>query len=163
MIKTFTLGYNTPQTIRERLAAMGQYAKGHTVIDLGFPLISEGETNDLNWNKYRVAAHLNDYCWEAFANYMRVPNKGVSQNWTTAFRELQVGLNDVLIGVEPDEVCDNYDWIPKIGEIMEADKTMAVVSLNTDGHQSMIDKGQLQHSVEYVAGHKVYVVHGLSN
>lgn len=163
MVKTFTLGYNTPQAIRERLAAMGQYSKGHTVIDLGFPLMADEEINDLNWNKYRVSAHLNDYCWEAFANYMRVPNKGVSQNWTTAFRELQVGLDDVLIGVEPDEVCVEYDWIPKIGEIMAADQTMAVVSLNTDGHQNMIDKGQLKHSVEYIAGHKVYVVHGLSN
>lgn len=164
MIKTFTLGYNTPFSIVARLRAMGEYAKGHTAIDLGFPILSDNPSiGDVEKNKYLTSEAILKYCFTYHAQYMRVPNKGVSQNWSTAFRELQVGLDDVLVGIEPDEVCDNYDWIPKVGEIMEADKKMAVVSLNTDGHQSMIENGQLKHTVEYIAGHKVYVIHGLSN
>jgi hypothetical protein len=160
MIKTFTLGYNLPQEITSRLAEMGEHAKGHTVIDLGFPLIADSY---YSIRPFLASELLMKSCFRNESNYMKVPNKGVSQNWSSAFRELQVGLEDVLIGVEPDEVCYNYDWIPVMGAVLEADKTMAVVSLNTDGHQSMIDKGQLKHSVEYIAGHKVYVVHGLSN
>lgn len=163
MIKTFTLGYNTPFSIAERLQAMGGYANGHTVIDLCFPIANDNRVLSIKETIKSSSKFLLDECSEVKANYMRVPNKGVSQNWSTAFRELQVGLDDVLVGIEPDEVCDNYDWIPKVGQIMEADKTMAVISLNTDGHQSMIDSAQLKHTVEYIAGYKVYVIHGLSN
>ena len=145
MIKTFTLGYNLPSAIADRLEDMGKYVNWHTVMDLGFPILSDNPSiGDVEKNKYLTSEAIFKYCFTYHAQYMRVPNKGVSQNWSTAFRELQVGLDDVLVGIEPDEVCDNYDWIPKVGEIMEADKKMTVIALNTDGHQSMIENGQLR-------------------
>ena len=164
MIKTFTLGYNLPSTISDRLEDMGRYSIGHAVIDLGFPILSDEEPiGSIPMNRYFGSEKTLHACYLYSAKYINVPNKGVSQNWSTAFRELQVGLDEVLVGIEPDEVCDNYDWIPKVSQIMESDKTMAVISLNTDGHQKMIESGQLKHTVEYIAGHKVYVIHGLSN
>jgi hypothetical protein len=159
MVKTFTLGYNTPQSLHDRFLQMGEYAKGHTLFDLGFPLIDEA-TNNI----YNLGATLNiSNCNKYGVEYYKIPNKGVSQNWTSAFTELRVGMKDVLVGVEPDEVTDDYSWIPKMGQIIEADPKMAVVSLNTSGHQTMIDKGQLSHTVETIAGHKVYIINGLSN
>lgn len=163
MIKTFTLAYNTPSTIADRLNDMKNLSKSHTVIDLGFPLQYDEYPDNVELSALLSSHRLSTDCFKYGANYIKLPNKGVSQNWTSVFRILEVGLDDVLIGIEPDEVCDNYDWVFAMGDIINAEKKIAVVSLNTIEHQKLIDDGLFNCEEQIIGGHRVYIVNGLSN
>lgn len=161
MIKTMTLGYNTVEKIIEQ-SKKSAIGSEHYVLDIGFPIRGDfnGVYDNKNWNSNDILYHCYSNGW----NYLKpARNRGVSQNWDFAFREMEVGLDDVIIGIEPDEVALNDGWVQAMADVIGADRKMALCSLNTDGHQQMINEGGLAGHRETIGGVSVFVVDGLSN
>lgn len=159
-IITHTLGYNTVDNIINQ-SVRSCLQKEHYVVDLGFPLRGDG-CNVIDENKLNNSHELLVDCSAMGFNYMKpARNRGCSPNWDFVFRETECGLDDVLCGIEPDEIALNTGWVQAMADVIRADRQMALVSLNTDGHNGLIEAGKLAGHKTNIGGHNVLVVNGL--
>lgn len=156
-----TLGYNTVENIIEQSSKSAIKGGEHYVVDLGFPLSEDGE-NIIKDNKWNSSRQLVLSCAMNNWNYIKpARNRGVSPNWSFVFQESECGLDDVLVGIESDEIALTEGWVEAIADVIKADPKMALVSLNTDGHNKLIEEGKLAGHKEVIDGKNVFVVNGL--
>lgn len=116
-----TLCFNTPEMVEGALQCHyhGEYER--YLIDCGFPGVDSEVWKNLAW-KYRCI-------------YLKIDNGGVSENWNTVARILNVSDHDVLIGLDPDERPKQTGWIEAIASVMKADPTIGYITTNKIGYE----------------------------
>lgn len=129
-----TLGYNVAELNREATESLYRLNPSknftHILADLSYPL---GPTR-LQWEDKRNAVEDNLYenirtAKDFGSEFVRLPNRGVSGNWTSIANLYDVRRGDVIIGADPDERPVHEGWVDAMAEVMRHDTKIAIVSL----------------------------------
>lgn len=130
-----TLGYNIAELVEEATESLYQLnPEGgfrHVIADLGYPL---GTTRE-HWDKYSPdavwenARMLVDIAQHNGSDLIRLPNVGVSQNWTSVAAIYGIGEGDLLIGADPDERPITEGWVNAMATVVKHDPNIAIVAL----------------------------------
>lgn len=133
-----TLGYNIPELIEEATVSLYELnpenTYKHVIADLGYPLGQKRESwemvpQHMGINKRKNAVEIVDIGTLHMSDFVRVPNKGVSGNWTQIAQMYDIGRGDVLIGADPDERPMDKGWVDAMAKVMQGDSSIAIVSL----------------------------------
>jgi hypothetical protein len=133
-----TLGYNIPELIEEATVSLyklnPENTYKHVIADLGYPLGQKRESwemvpQHMGINKRKNAVEIVDIGTLHMSDFVRVPNKGVSGNWTQIAQMYDIGRGDVLIGADPDERPMDKGWVDAMAKVMQGDSSIAIVSL----------------------------------
>ena len=133
-----TLGYNIPTLIDEATESLFNLNPErnftHVIADLGYPLGQYRETWDIvpqfiSINKRKNAISIIDTATLHKSDCVRIPNRGVSGNWTQIAYLYDIGRGDVLIGADPDERPMDAGWVDAMAKVMQGDSSIAIVSL----------------------------------
>ena len=133
-----TLGYNIPTLIDEATESLFNLNPErnftHVIADLGYPLGQYRETWDIvpqfiPINKRKNAISIIDTATLHKSDCVRIPNRGVSGNWTQIAYLYDIGRGDVLIGADPDERPMDAGWVDAMAKVMQGDSSIAIVSL----------------------------------
>ncbi len=133
----------------------------HIICDIGFPLIKHDEIPDnIQKAKQRNSEALKALAKSYGSRYVQMPNIGVSQNWTTVFTEEKIGVDDVLIGCEPDEMVHpkSTNWVSAMSDVLMSDEKYGVVSLVMAEQLPTLNENNSEARV--VEGHNVIDVRG---
>lgn len=130
-----TLGYNVAELIREatdslyKLNPTGNFH--HVIADLGYPLgPTRAQWESVNENAKQENAHeIIDIGFQYGSDVVRLPNVGVSQNWTSIAALYGVGEGDLLIGADPDERPITPGWVDAMSTVAQADPNIAIIVL----------------------------------
>jgi len=143
----------------------------HIICDIGYPLIKHDEIPDnIQKAKQRNSEALKALAKSYGSRYVQMPNIGVSQNWTTVFAEEKIGVDDVLIGCEPDEMVHpkSTNWVSAMSDVLRSDEKYGVVSLvmaeqlptlNANNSEARVVEG---HNVIDVRGGAMWAAIGIS-
>jgi len=138
-----TLAYNIAELVEEATQSLydlndiTDFPYRHGIIDLGYPLPFNRDRwaqrpkdrVEILYNQHRNATQNMDTCAAHGSEFYKVPNIGVSQNWTSAAAIFGVGPGDILIGADPDERPVHRGWVKAMAEAAKSDPGIAVVSL----------------------------------
>lgn len=136
-----TLAYNlVSETTAATERLYEQNKKGsfeHIICDLGFPLL-EGDIipDDLQKAKEENTRALKKLAFCYGSRYVQFENVGVQPNWTTAIKLINPKDEDVIVGVDPDEVPIGENWIEKMASAHS--ENIALVSLMQEGIEEYI-------------------------
>jgi len=133
-----TLGYNVPELIEEAAESL-RYLNGyegytHVIADLGYPLGPDRGSWDRIPDDIQICKRNNIMLNVITADVEKsdlivIPNKGVSQNWTTIAQLYDIDRGDILIGADPDERPMDEGWVKAMSDVMSADTSIAICSL----------------------------------
>lgn len=133
----------------------------HIVIDLSFPLEVDEVPIDIKASIKRNSERLMEMANRYGSLYVKMQNKGVSQNWTNVYRSIEMYDEDSLICVDPDERPMNEGWINAIGNVLRGGNKYAWVSLTMPEHIQILNKSN---TIEKnIWGYKVLEVIGNLN
>lgn len=160
-----TLGYNTPRMIREATASL--YALNnmdnieHVITDLGYPLSDKfwdilPSAKDAYINKVMNIQENAITAADHGSVLLRIPNVGVSQNWTVVSALMQLKDGDCLICADPDERPQTQGWAEALAKVLHADQTIAWASLFMEEQQVLIDNGSQKFEEKIVDGIRVW-------
>lgn len=129
----FTLAYNLPEEVEKVTKLLYKQNDPdtffHLIVDLGFPLARPDEIPDCFEDAREINTRkLLDIAEDYGSDYVKLPNIGVSQNWTQVIRYLRPEDDDVFIGVDPDEHPLHDNWVKAMGD-MARHKGTGLVSL----------------------------------
>lgn len=133
-----TLGYNIPELIEEATESLYNLNDpsdfNHIIIDLGYPLAGGrdkwGEIPDyIPGAKHRNLLENSDIASLSGSELIKLPNRGVSANWSNVAYLYGVGEGDVLIGADPDERPMDKGWVKAMADVMREDPNIAICSL----------------------------------
>jgi len=156
----FTLAYNLPSEVEKVTKLLYELNPittfKHLIVDLGFPL-EKGDRipKDIEMAKLFNSSKLKDIATKYGSDYARMPNIGVSQNWTQVYEYLKPLDSDILIGCDPDEHPKKKGWVRAMGQVIR-EKNLALCSLMMVDHVPLIAK--MPHGEHNVAGHRIYYV-----
>ncbi len=165
MVKTFSLCYSLVSDIenivRELYAKNKECEFSHLIIDLGYPLLHGSDIPEDIFsaqaaNSIRLQAIADKYG----SDYVKLENQGVSQNWTQAMNYLQVTDEDVLIGVEPDEIPQQDGWLQAMADVLQANNDIVLCSLVAEGQYDWLQATKEVWKHRVVNGHNCAVVNG---
>jgi hypothetical protein len=142
-ILVHTLGFNTPSEIEDATALL--YDKNnendfeHTIVDLSFPL-EKGDVYPKSIEKSvsNNTKRLHDLCDRFGSGYVKLPNIGVSQNWTAITRYLNPTEHDIVIGQDPDERVYEDGWLNAMATVLRCNDKIAIVSLMIPDHEAIL-------------------------
>lgn len=154
----FTLAYNLPSEVEKVTKLLYEQNNPadfrHLIVDLGFPL-ETGDTipSDYDKAKKENTRKLKELAARFGSDYEAMENIGVSQNWTQVAKFISPGLNDCLIGCDPDEHPQNRNWVPAVGKVLLRED-MGLCSLMMTAHVPQLVN--IPHSEGIVNGVRVY-------
>lgn len=155
----FTLSYNFPsevEKITKLLYELNDPADfKHLIIDLGFPLNVDEIPDDIEKERKQTSKLLKDVASKYGSKYVKMPNIGVSQNWTQAYNYLKPTDSDVLIGCDPDEHPLDKDWVRAMGDVAIQGR-FGMVCLIMPEQIPLLSR--VAYTEAWVAGHRVYVL-----
>lgn len=111
----------------------------HYIVDLGFPLDGHSIPSDVEKAKAINTERLKDIARRYGSRYVRIPNIGVSQNWTQIAQHIGIQDGDVLIGQDPDEHPQTPNWIRAMAETIRANDKIGLVSLMMTDHVNILN------------------------
>jgi len=159
MIYAFTLGYNLVSEIEKvtkSLRALNDCnCYKHLIIDLGFPLEKDEIPDNIEEAKSRNSEALKELCNNYKAEYVKMENIGVSQNWTQVYNYIQPKDNDILIGCDPDEHPLDKNWL-KAMESVALEGDFGLVSLMMTTHIPLLKN--VAHNERWFANRRVYIL-----
>jgi hypothetical protein len=165
MILVHTLAFNLPSEVETATRDLHEQCGGefdrHIIADLGFPISEDVLPNSITEVKAINSEKLKAIAKKYGSEYVKLENKGVSQNWNQVIMHSQI-QSGVVICADPDERPKQKGWVKAIAEVIKEQPRMAWVSLNTNAHEAIAQDGSLAHHKEKY-GHDVYSVNGLSN
>jgi len=159
-----TLGFNLPSEVN--IATKSLYEKNkdceftHVILDLGFPLEMGADVpEDIEQAKRNNSEALKRIANKYGSVYLQAKNEGVSQNWTTVMRLMELKDDDKLICCDPDERPKQSGWVKALATVLDSKHKIAWCSLSMpyapvmdpstyyevdiDGYATYIMKGQL--------------------
>lgn len=164
-----TLGYNTPRMIREATESL--YALNnmdnieHVITDLGYPLsdkfwdimpsVKEAYVNkvmNIQENAILAADHG--------SVFLKIPNVGVSQNWTVVSALMQLKEGDCLICADPDERPQTKGWAEALAKVLHFDQTIAWASLMMDEQLPLFETEGFTYEEYFVGDVRYWVMTG---
>jgi hypothetical protein len=128
----------------------------HYIVDLGFPITSDKIIN-IDTAKKRNTESLKKLCDKYGSEYLKMDNIGVSQNWDSVYKHLNMRDEDVLIGADPDEHPQNEGWVNAMGDILREGYGLA--SLMMTDHVPLMNGKK----VTNIAGYRCLVNPGSIN
>lgn len=146
MINAFSLGYNLPSEVEIATVLLYQQNKDvefkHLIVDLGFPLSSwDSVPEDIEKAKEKNSIKLKTIAEKYGSEYVKMDNIGVSQNWEQVRKYLNVGDDDVMICVDPDERPKNDGWLKAINDaLMQQEEKISVCCLIMDEQRPFLEK-----------------------
>lgn len=134
----------------------------HVLVDLGFPL-EEGNVipEDVEEAKERNTDKLKALAEKYGSIYLKADNIGVSQNWTTVSKFMNVNENDVLICCDPDERVKNDGWVLALAGAIRSDVKYGWMSLIMEAHLPVLNKKNVTEFTN--SGYRVWEIDGLVN
>ena len=131
-----TLSYNLVSTTEDAVRRMYEMNDKrdfqHIVVDCEYPLLKKDKIPaDLRKSKAQNTEALKELALKYGSTYIKIKNEGVSQNWSSIAKFAKLTDDDILCGVDPDELIDmkSGGFIKAMGDVMRADPTYAVTSL----------------------------------
>jgi hypothetical protein len=119
----------------------------HIIVDLGFPLIEDKIPDDIEAAKKENTRRLKDICKKYGSLYLKLPNVGVSQNWTAVFKACNMDESDILIGADPDEHPIHPNWIRAMDKVLHSPEDIALASLMMTDHLPLIHTVPLKQKI----------------
>ncbi|MDD4970787.1 MAG: hypothetical protein PHT07_15275 [Paludibacter sp.] len=134
----------------------------HIIVDLGFPL-ETGDVipEDLDVAKARNSDRLKHIAFKYGSQYVSKKNEGVSQNWTSVYKYLNMDDSDILAGADPDEHPIHKNWVRAMGNVIRSTDRIALASLIMDTQVPLMKNFQIRKKV--INGENVYWLEGLIN
>lgn len=133
----------------------------HIICDLGFPL----EKSDVIPENIEDEKEENTFLLKKLAQrfgsrYIQMPNRGVSQNWSTIFTEEKLGDGDVLICCDSDERVHPkaVGWVKAMADVIRSGEKYGVVSLVMEEQFAQLNKNNSEE--KNIAGHNIIEVRG---
>lgn len=167
MIYTYTLAFNlfseTQNAVHRLFEQNDRREFKHYICDLGFPLLS----GDVIPPDIEDAKRINTECLKQLAEetgstYIKLENRGVSQNTGQLFRHIQPKDGDVLVSCEPDEIQNEAGWVHALASVLEADKNMGYCAPMLVEHDKIL--ANTPHAkLETIGGQEIYVMSGNIN
>lgn len=135
----------------------------HIIVDLGFPLIHGDKIpDDIDIAKKTNSKILKSICKIYGSDYLNIINKGVSQNWTSVYKAINMDNSDMIAGADPDEHPVNKNWVRAMGNVLRSKENIGLVSLMMTAHETII-KG-IPYIKKNINGENVYwIKEGLIN
>lgn len=126
-----TLAYNLVSEVEKATKSLYELNSNfhHVIVDLGFPLEKDRIPDNINKAKKRNSARLRRLARKYGSEYVKIPNVGVSQNWTAVYEHLDMKPDDVLIGADPDERPQQENWVSAMATILRHPEKIGMVSL----------------------------------
>lgn len=135
----------------------------YILVGLNFPLLKADEVpDDIDGAIKENARLLKELANKYGGKYVEIPNEGVSQNWTSIFKNEKIMDGDILIGCEPDEMVNPqcYGWVDKMVRVLRGNEKIAVVSLMMEEQFAELNTNNSEEIL--VDGVRAIVVHGNS-
>lgn len=156
----FTLSYNLVSEIAKTTDLLYKQNDPatfkHLIVDLGFPLVRGDEVpDDITAAKMQNTEQLKALAKTFGSEYVKMPNIGVSQNWTQVYKYLKPDPDSILIGTDPDEHPTTDHWVKAMGEVMR-EGGYSLCSLMMIDHVGIIE--QMPYREKTIAGHRVYIL-----
>lgn len=152
---TFSLCYNLVSEVADSLERLYKQNSNleHLIVDCGFPLISDEIPDDIEkakeFNTERLIAMSNNYG----CDYVRIENRGISQNYNQIIEYLEPHETDILVCADADEKPVESGWVKAICDVLRAgDNSGYCASLLMDA-KPILDKNI---PVKQVGEHFVY-------
>ena len=157
-----TLAFNIPVYVRvvtELLYAQNKNFE-HIIFDLGFPLSTDDVVipHNVEKSKEENSLELKAICRQFGSKYVKMDNRGVSQNWSAAIRELVPDDSDIIIGVDPDEFPQSFGWVDGMRKALSE---VSVVSLFQRGLERIILPGMYHEKI--VDGERIWIMKAVTN
>jgi hypothetical protein len=134
----------------------------HVIVDLDFPLEKGDEIpGDIVLAQRRNSIKLKHLAEQYGSEYMRIPNVGVSQNYTKVYQALNLDDTDIMVGVDPDERPQNQNWVRAMGNVMRSDMKIAMCSLMITAHKDCPSGWAMTEQV--INSERCYIMHGNIN
>lgn len=168
MIYTFTLAYNLPSEVEIATVMLYQQNKDcefkHLIVDLGFPMEDWNSIpDDISKAKGRNSLKLIETASKYGSQYVKMPNIGVSQNWEQVRKYLNVGDDDVMICVDPDERPRTDGWLKAINDVLMNGHKLAVCCLIMEEQRKLLVGNVYKHSDDIIEDHAFHIMKGIIN
>ena len=162
----FTLCYNLPSEVEKATKLLYDLNDRkdftHIIVDLGFPLeFGDQIPDDITLAKRKNSIKLKHLAYEYGSEYMQVPNIGVSQNWSSVYKALNMDNSDILAGADPDEHPTHNNWVRAMGNVLRSTDKIALASLVMDVQVKDIQGMTKKHKV--INGESTYWILGITN
>jgi hypothetical protein len=160
-----TLCYNLPSEVEKTVRLIYEQNESrhfiHYLIDLGFPIDKGTEIPDsIKKAKEINEKRLMEIACRYGSIFLKMPNIGVSQNWTQVINHINPGDNDVVIGVDPDERTMSYGWVNAMAEALQ-EKKIGMVTLMMPEQAKELSKWPI---TEYkLNGFRAVILNGTAN
>ena len=159
----FTMAYNLTSQVRKITKLLYEQNKSdfkHIIFDLGFPLTEDAKPDNIQEAKKKNTTELKKICLDYGSEYMQLENIGISQNWTNIYKIINPSHDDVMIGVDPDEIPQHSGWVKAMGNALRGNR-IAMASLMITDHIQYAH-GWAADKVD-INGVKCYLMHGVIN
>lgn len=135
----------------------------HTIVDCGFPL-REGDKipEDIEEAKDDNTILLKALAQAYGSEYLRIENKGVSQNWTAVYEHYMPDDSDAMTCCDVDEIPIESGWVKALGDVIRADKTMGYCAPLLIDNKKALEKSK-HVKLEVVKGYNVWRMSGSCN
>lgn len=131
-----SLAFNLPSEVEKATKRLYEQNENfsHFIFDCGFP-ITEGDVvpDSIEDAKSANSFLLNSIAQKYGSKYVRIENKGVSQNWSTAIKHIDPDDDDVVIGCDADEQTLNIGWVKAMGDVMRLNPSIGMCCLKQTG------------------------------
>lgn len=123
---TFSLSYNLVSEVANSVERLYRQNSNfdHLIVDVGFPLTEDKIPDDIEKAKKENTKKLIELSHKYNCDYLRIENKGVSQNHNAVYDYLQPDIDDIVIAVDPDEVPVEPEWVNALCEVLREDTTL---------------------------------------
>jgi hypothetical protein len=160
-----TLCYNLPSEVEKTVRLIYEQNESrmfrHYIIDLGFP-INEGAEIPVSISKAKEIneGKLIEIACRYGSTYLKMPNIGVSQNWTQVIKHLNPGPNDVVIGVDPDERTMSYGWVNAMATALQEPQIGMVTLMMPEQVKELPKWPKTEHKIN---GFRAIILNGTAN
>lgn len=131
----FTLAYNLTSEVEKTTKLLYEQNQKepfhHLIIDLGFPLVTDEIPASIEGAKEINTKALQELAKKYGSEYVKMPNIGVSQNWTQAYEYLKPADDDVIIPYDPDEHPVKEGWVKAMADVIRESGLGMVVLMMT--------------------------------
>jgi len=160
MIYAFTLGYNLVSEITRTTKLLYEQNNRkdfhHIIVDLGFPIVEQGKIpEDLGVAKLQNTIALTQLAQMYGSEYLALPNIGVSQNWTAVCNHINPQDDDVIVGLDPDEIPQQEGWLKAMADVITHGGNIELASLINTDQIPVLAKWHLIEGT--VKGHRIYL------
>lgn len=165
MIYVVTLTFNLVSEVQKACERLYEQNEGtkftHLICDLSFPLLTGNEIpEDLEEAKKSNSEALRFLAARFGAKYVKMPNIGVSQNWSQVIEYLKPTNEDYLVSCEPDEVQNENGWVQAMVNALKGGLAYCAPMLVE--HKELLANNP-NSTLTTIGGEEVYVIQGNIN